>query len=170
MSKKKFLCEQLILILLLCLTIIGIELSHEARQDSLTYWLIMDFIFWIASLLTTLLHAKEQKHPVKPILIEQTLHWFAVLVAIMAVLIILEENQFDLTRSGLAILLILGLGTFLDGIRIGLNFKLIGVFLGVAAVVKTNTPESYIAIVAILAIMIVVTTSFSYKNRSKRIL
>jgi hypothetical protein len=63
------------------------------------------------------------------------------------------------------VLLILGLTTYLDGIRIGWRFCLTGIFLAVSAV-ATNFLESSMPLLFILAIVIIAVTVYLEKRKA----
>ena len=66
--------------------------------------------------------------------------------------------------TGLMVLLILALTTFLDGIRIGWRFSLTGMYLA-AAVVAANLLESFMPWMFGLAVLIIAITVYREKRK-----
>ena len=66
--------------------------------------------------------------------------------------------------TGLMVLLILALTTYLDGIRIGWRFSLTGIYLATAAV-AANLLESFMPWLFALAVLIIAITVYREKTK-----
>lgn len=100
-----------------------------------------------------------RRHRDKPIL-----HWLGGLVTVMIVYTFYHAGRITPQETGLIVLLILALTTFLDGIRINWQFSLAGVFLAVIAVCAAYI-EEYIWQILTIAFGII---AFSYYWAFKR--
>jgi len=155
-EKRRFHIEEAILALLLILSLVGIGIMDFSPADGYGYWLIMVLVFCLFAMIIGWLQSKHRSEDFKIILREQSMHWATSLLVVGGVFLIHQTGRIAEKDAGLIILLILSLSTILDGLRVGWRFSLVGLFLGVAAVVSVYTPhflwiELAIAIVIVLA-------------------
>lgn len=133
--------DEIILVAMVVLSLIGVGIIRYYPQDAFIYWLAMNFVFGIAAMVAGRTQALEKGHVrghlVKELLIVQSLHWLGSLLAVFGAFVFLHYGRLSPDSAGLVILLILGLATFLDGIRIGWRFSLAGIYLGTTAVIAT---------------------------------
>ncbi len=158
-KRQQHLLEDLILVVLILFTMLGIYISNIAAADidGYLYWMVMIFVFAISAMLISIVQSKRQGSIIKKILIEQSLHWIGAILALFGVLLIVHSGSLTHYSASLMFLLILSLATYLDGIRIGWRFGLIGNYLGLAAVVMAYADHSiwilYFAAVLIVSIV-----------------
>lgn len=107
--------------------------------DGYWYWAAMIFVFGFAAMAISLMQAERRKHTYSEIWLEQSLHWVGVILCLCGTLLLLYRGVLDDQSTGLVMLLVLSLATYLDGIRIGWRFSLVGNFLGLTAVVIAYT-------------------------------
>ena len=155
-EKRRFHIEEAILVLLLILSLVGIGIMDFSPADGYGYWLIMVVVFCLFAMIIGWLQSKHRSDDFKIILREQSIHWFTSLLVVGGAFLIHQSGRIAEEDAGLIILLILSLSTILDGLRVGWRFSMVGLFLGVAAVVSVYTPhflwvELTIAIVIVLA-------------------
>jgi len=96
----------------------------------------------------------------------QSLHWLGSLAAVLCLFSFVEAGHMSQEATGLMVLLILALTTYLDGIRIGWRFCLTGIYLAVAAV-AANMMENFMPLLFALAIFIIAITV--YREKSKQL-
>ncbi len=164
-EKKGFLLDKIILIALLVLSVIGVGITDFSPAISHYYWLTMIFVFAVAAMYEGYKQAQEKNLPVKNELITHLIHWTGAVFAVLAVYAFLHTGRIDFEQTGLMILLILALATFLDGIRLGWRFSLAGIFLGLTAILMAYLEEFMIIMFAI-AIAIIVIGFFWHKYKS----
>ncbi len=155
-EKRRFHIEEAILVLLLILSLVGIGITDFSPADGYGYWLILVFVFCLFAMIIGWLQSKHRSDDFKIILREQSMHWAASLLAVGGAFLIHQSGRIADEDAGLIILLILSLSTILDGLRVGWRFSMVGLFLGVAAVVSVYTThflwvELGIAIVIVAA-------------------
>jgi len=155
-EKRRFHIEEAILVFLLILSLVGIGIMDFSPADGYGYWLIMVVVFCLFAMIIGWLQSKHRSDDFKIILREQSIHWFTSLLVVGGAFLIHQSGRIAEEDAGLIILLILSLSTILDGLRVGWRFSMVGLFLGVAAVVSVYTPhflwvELTIAIVIVLA-------------------
>lgn len=156
-EKRKFQIEEGVLILLLLLSVTGIGITDYSPADGYVFWLIMIVIFAISAMIIAWLQSKQKASAIRHILSEQSLHWGVSMLIVAAVFFIQLSDKLDESSAGIVLLLILSLSTILDGIRIGWRFSLVGIFLGVSAVI-TSFMERPFLIELLVAIGIVALT------------
>lgn len=165
--------DEAVLIVLLLLSIGGAVISDFSPQDAYLYWLVMIPVFAIGSIIAswakTALYGHIRGRSFGELLLRQVLHWGGTFCTVIGVFFLLHLQFLDSRATALVILLILGLATFLDGIRIGWRFSLAGVFLGVTALL-TAYLEQFLPLVALLAVLLIVITIYwGKRERSRRL-
>lgn len=159
LQKERHLLEDLVLLVLIMFTMVGIYISDVATAniDGYLYWMVMIVVFAISAMLINIVQSKHKQVKIKDILVEQSLHWFGTILALFGVLLLVQAETLTHDNAALVYLLILSLSTFLDGIRIGWRFSLIGNYLGLAAVIMAfvENPMWILYIIALLLIMAV---------------
>lgn len=138
-ERKRFHIEEAILILLLILSLVGIGIMDFSPADGYGYWLIMMLLFAIFAIIIGWQQSKHRADDFKQILREQSIHWATSLLVVGGAFLIHQSGRIAQEDAGLVVLLILSLSTILDGLRVGWRFSLVGLFLGVAAVVSVYT-------------------------------
>ncbi len=156
-DKRKIQLEEAILIFLLFLSLVGVGISHYSPPDGYWYWILMIFVFGLFSILIGWLQSKQTDTDVKKLLFEQTFHWGSCMLVVAALFTLLHSDHITSDSTGLIMLLILSLATFLDGQRVGWRFSLIGFFLGISAIISSHM-DNPMLLEILLAIAIVAST------------
>jgi hypothetical protein len=163
--------EEVVLIIVIILSLLGIAVTDFSPQDAFVYWMSMIFVFGICAIITGWFNAKlihdpeEEGHKIKELFKDQFLHWLGALVAVGCLFSFVEAEKIDQETTSLMVLLILALSTYLDGIRIGWRFSLAGFYLAITAV-AANFLETFMPwLIALAVIIIGVTVYFEKRNR-----
>lgn len=167
LRKRKFRVEETVLILLLIFSLLGVGITSFSAIDGYWYWMVMICIFGLSAMLLGFVKARQQDHLVRELWAVQSLHWTGVMVVVGAVFSLLHAGMLEEDSTGLVILLILALATYLDGIRLGWRFSMVGVFLAITAVVAAHIDE-YMWVIIPLAVVIVVFSIYWEKRRAQR--
>ena len=133
--------DELILIGLTILAIIGIALTDFDRYYGLRYWLVMVPVFAGASIYAGWSRARaEGENPAK-ILRVQAFHWLASALAVYLVYLLQITGRMNKEAAGLVTLLTVALGTFLAGVHFSWRFCVLGavLFLTVVAAAFLET-------------------------------
>jgi uncharacterized membrane protein YfcA len=163
--------EEIILIIMVIFCLLGVAVTDFSPQDAFMYWLAMIFVFGVAAMVAGWHHAKRHYDPdgegneVKELFKMQSLHWLGSLVTVICLLSFVEAGHMSQEATGLMVLLILALTTYLDGIRIGWRFCLTGMYLATAAV-AANFLENFMPWLFALAIVIIAATVYREKRKS----
>ncbi len=150
--KRKTLVEDIILLVLLALCLLGMAVTNFSPARSYRYWLIMTAVFWVGGMI--IVWSKKPEHRIRAVLIVQTIHWLATAVAVIGVFVLLNTGRLNYETTGLVLLLVLGLAVFLDGYRISWRLSLLGIMLGLSSIIAALI-EQYIWIVTFGAVLIV---------------
>jgi hypothetical protein len=145
---------EIVIIVLIALSIIGIGITDFSPSDSYKYWVAMVPIFCGACLILEWSRVRGKGYKWTTILRNQLLHWVGLLVAVRLVFEMLHKGRLDNENTGLVILLLLALSIFIAGIHLGWRLCLVGGFLGAALVAATYL-EEYVWILLIIALVVV---------------
>lgn len=157
-ARRKRQIEAIILIILLILSLTGIFINDFSPADGFGYWVMMVFVFAFFAIILGWLQSKQRSEDFMIVLREQALHWFFSLLVVGGASIVLKPEN----NSGLIILLILSLATALDGLRVGWRFSVVGIFLGVSAVIPIYTQHFFWVELVIVATIITLTIIRSF--------
>jgi hypothetical protein len=147
-EKQIFHLEEAALIFLLVLSLIGIGITDFSPSDGFGYWLVMVLVFAVTAFFIAWRQSKNRPDNFQRLLYDQALHWPTNLLVV--------GGFFLVEQSGRVLLLILSLATMLDGLRVGWRFNLVGLFLGIAAVVAAYYKSHFLWLELLIAIVIVV--------------
>jgi len=160
--------DEAVLITLLVFSIVGAIVSALTPQDAYLYWLAMIPLFGIGAMLSGWAQARREGDvrgfAFRELWKIQSLHWGGVVCTVVGVFVLRYEKLIDEDGTALVVLLILGLATFLDGIRIGWRFSLVGIFLGISAMIIAYL-EQFLPIVVLLAVILIVYSVYHGRRR-----
>jgi hypothetical protein len=162
--------EEIILIIMVIFCLAGVAVTDFSPEDAFIYWLVMIFVFGFSAIIAGWNNAKRHYDPagegnaVKALLKVQFFHWLGSFVSVICLFSFVQAGHLSQEGAGLMVLLILGLTTYLDGIRIGWRFCLTGIYLVTAAVVA-NFVKSFMVWLFVLAVLIIVMTIWREKRK-----
>jgi hypothetical protein len=144
--------DGIIMILLVLLAIVGIGITDFSPQLSHWYWLAMVVITGIACIVMEWSRARKKGLSATTILKKEVFIWLGVLVAVNLVYFLFHSGRLDSENTGLVILLILALATFLAGLRLDWRLCLLGGVLSGALILATYLEEFlWIVLMVVLA-------------------
>ncbi len=155
----RHIADLITLSILLGCSFIGVAITNISPASSHTYWLAMVPVFFLASLVTEWPHVHNGKYLWKTVVWNHSLQWLALLAAIQMVFIIQQIGRLNNETTGLILLLLFALSTFIAGIRMGWVFRLAGLFLAVSLLVLAYL-ERYLWALLLVAIFILVIHHF----------
>ncbi|VAW80819.1 hypothetical protein MNBD_GAMMA14-1262 [hydrothermal vent metagenome] len=163
----RHIADLITLSILLGCSFVGVAITNISPANSHTYWLAMVPVFFIASLVTEWPHIHSGKYPWNTVLWNHSLQWLALLAAIQMVFIIQQIGRLNNETTGLILLLLFALSTFIAGIRMGWVFRLAGLFLAAGLLVLAYI-ERYLWALLLVAIFILVIHHFiARRNRQE---
>ena len=155
----RHLADLITLFVLLVCSFVGVAITNISPARSHTYWVAMVPVFFIASLVTEWPHVRSGKLHLKTVLWNNSLQWLALLAAAQMVFVIQQIGRLNNETTGLILLLLFALSTFVAGIRMGWVFRLAGLFLAAGLLVLAYI-ERYLWVLILVAVLILVIHHF----------
>lgn len=159
--------EEVVIILMILLSLIGIAVMRFSPTEGYWYWVVVTLVFGLCAMLIGFVQTRRGHHGVRDIWVEQSLLWFGVVLALCGALLLLQFERLSDQNTGHVILLILSLATYIDGLRIGWRFALVGNFLGLASVLIAST-EHFVAILFSIAAATIAITVYWQRRVAAR--
>lgn len=156
---SRHLLDEITLFILLGCSFAGVAMTNISPARSHLYWLAMVPVFFIASLVTEWPHVRAGRYPWKTVLWNHSLQWLALLAAVQMVFVIQQIGRLTNETTGLMLLLVFALSTFVAGIRMGWLFRLAGLFLA-ASLLALAYIERYLWVLLLIAIILLVVHHF----------
>jgi hypothetical protein len=123
---KWFLLKQLPYLVVLGLTILGVAYTSVSKQPLVGYWQFLAIAMGVVCIGTGWLH--EMSGPARfRMMWTQALHWLAFLVAMRIVLMPQVTQMVSVNATGLALLMLLALGTFVAGVHVSWQICILGI-------------------------------------------
>lgn len=154
-----------LMVLLVLLTIVGIGITDISPLSSHWYWLAMVTATGIACIVMEWSRARENGLSAATIIKKEVLIWLSVLAAVQLVYFLFHAGRLDSENTGLVILLILALATFLAGLRLGWRLCILGGLLGGALILATYL-EEFIWIILMVVLAAAVAVYFVARRKS----
>jgi hypothetical protein len=101
----------------LVLTLVGVAYTSFSKHPIVAYWEFLVPVMGVVCIGTGWRHAHDKQARLR-LIWTQALHWLAFIVAMNLILLPNVQNMLNSDATGLAILLLLGLGTFVAGVHI----------------------------------------------------
>src|SRR6476659_3976677 len=138
------------------LTVFGVGYTSVAKQALVAYWEFLAVVIGVLCVITGWRHASD-RHDVPRLIITQVLHWLAILGAMNLILLPSVQSMLNLDATGLALLMLLALGTFIAGVHtFDWQISLLGLVMAVSvpgiAWIERSALLVLLIIVAIIAI------------------
>ncbi len=145
--------EEALLAQVFLMSLVGIGLTNFSPRASLRFWIALSVLIAMTGLVLGVVRAVEKAASqtangktangkaavlemtgVGAMIGRQIVHWGATLATIGAVYQLFLAGRLNYESTGLVLLLVLGLATFLDGVRISWRYALIGLVIGATSV------------------------------------
>jgi hypothetical protein len=131
LRKERFLRRQLPYIAVLLITLFGVAYSSMAHQPLVGFWEALAIAVGVLCVVTTWSTIPD-RHGQVQLVWKQAAHWAAILVAMNIVLLPGVQRMLTAPATGLTMLLLLALGTFLAGINTSLQVCFLGFSMALA--------------------------------------
>ncbi len=161
--------ERVALAVVFILAMLGVGVTDYAPLQSLNYWGAMAIILALSGLIMGWSKAQHLKQPVLQSLRVQIVHWIATGIAVFGIFLLLKAGRLNYEGTGLVLLIVLGLATFLDGYRLNLFFSLVGVFIFALAMIAAYI-EEYLWVLLIVMLILGVIVFFWERHKLKEAL
>ncbi|MCH9699703.1 MAG: hypothetical protein K0U68_16530 [Gammaproteobacteria bacterium] len=150
---------------LVILALIGVVITDVSPEIAHAYWVGMLVVYGLSAM-----YCGKKRATIKGglagIVVKQIIHWTATLVAVLCVYSLLHTGSLSYDETGIIILLIIALGTFLAGIQVGIYFYALGFLLALATVIVAYV-EEFMWIIVIAAMIIVVSVYFWNRRKNR---
>ncbi len=133
MNQQKLLSTHNLFIVRLLLSLLGAYIGTSYRDLSHDYWLILMFLFTVIAIAPGYYRFKRHRDNLKE-LTRDIMHWSGGLCAGIVVYAYHSSGRIFHEETGLIVLLIVALTTYLDGIQRGWRCIFTGLFLGLITV------------------------------------
>jgi hypothetical protein len=142
-------------IAVLALTILGVAYTSVSHQPLIGYWEFLAVAMGVVCITTGWLHIYDRKFRFRMVW-TQALHWLAFLVAMNILLLPDVQRMLTSPATGLALLMLLALGTFVAGVHVSWHICALGIAmaLGVPAIAWLTASVLFLvlALVALIGI------------------
>jgi hypothetical protein len=174
--KRLFGTVEIILIVLILLSIIGIGIVDYFPEYSRHYWLVMVLVFAGACFILEWSRARGKGQKWTTIVKTQFLLWVGLLLAVQIVFLLQRTRGLNNENTGLIILLLLALTTFFAGVNLGWRLLVVGILLGLALIGAVYLEQFAWMFLIIAIVVVAIFLLFKYftgksmrKNKSQQI-
>lgn len=154
-------------VLLLILSLLGMIITDFKPNVSLAYWNIMIPVFALLCLWLSWIDYHDKKRFTGITLWHEFLHWVATLVTVYMVATFVHAGIVSNITAGLFVIMLLALSTFLAGIYIDSTFLLIGIALGIFAVVAVLFFKYLLIVIVPVCIAVILLLIYIYWGKRK---
>jgi hypothetical protein len=154
-----FLERKLPFVILLVLAIVGVAYTNISQRPLVGYWEFLALATGVVCVVTQWASARDKQGRFR-LIITQALHWTAILVTMNIVLLSGVQSMLPAPATGLVLLTLLALGTFLAGVNfLSLQICFLGVAMAVAvpAIAWLKQSALFLLLAAVLVIGLVMT-------------
>jgi len=124
----RFWLKELPYIAALALTILGVAYTSVSQQPLIGYWEFLAVAVGLVCVTTGWLHIHDPKARFRMVW-TQALHWLAFLIAMNIVLLPDVQRMVNAPVTGLALLMLLALGTFVAGVHVSWHICVLGIIM-----------------------------------------
>ncbi len=127
--------EEVAFLAIVALSVIGEFVGNYSPIISFWYWLAMIPMFAATAIVTEWSRARAAGQSAMKVIGIQVVHWGGTIIALFATYSLWQVGRLGNEHTGLIVLLLLALTTFLDGYHVGWRFYLAGILLFVYTIV-----------------------------------
>lgn len=165
--KARLFLKELPYVIVLVLTILGVALTSVWHQPFIGYWEFMAVAVGVVCVTTGWLHIEDRQARLRMIW-TQALHWLAFLVAMNILLLPGVQRMLNAPATGLALLMLLALGTFVAGVHISWQICALGVAMALFVPAIAWLQQSALFLVLAGAALAGVVMTFWWRQGDRR--
>ena len=159
-AERGFLASSLIrntpYIILLILALIGVAYTDFSPARSSLYWQVMVPLFALLCIIARWRRVEPNTRSRLRMIWDQVLHWGALLLVMRLLFVPEVRNLLDSDITGMLLLYLVALTTFLGGIYLDWRLCIVGVFLGLGAIAIAFLDEVALPMLGLAMLTIVV--------------
>ncbi|MGH8590571.1 MAG: hypothetical protein ACREXX_14920 [Gammaproteobacteria bacterium] len=145
------------------LAFVGVAITYVNKDLSYLYWLTMVPVFGTLCFVAQWSRNRATEVKWSRLFLTELLHWGGLLLAVALTYTLLSAGKIPRDTTGMVILLLFALVTFLYGVHLDRRFLGVGIFLGLSYVVMTYL-AAYIWVVLVIAALAVSAAIFLVKR------
>ena len=149
-------------IAVLALTILGVAYTSVSQQPLIGYWEFLAVAIGLVCVTTGWLHIHDPKARFRMVW-TQALHWLAFLIAMNIVLLPNVQRMLNAPATGLALLMLLALGTFVAGVHVSWHICVLGIIMALCVPGIAWLAES--ALLLLLGVVVVIGIGMTFRWR-----
>jgi hypothetical protein len=157
--KETFLLRKLPYVIVLALTLLGVAYTSMSHQPIDGYWEFLALATGVVCVVTGWPDVYNRQARFR-LVSTQVAHWAAILVAMNIVLLPGVQRMLTASATGLTLLLLLALGTFLAGIHISYQLCFLGIAMALAVPAITWLKQSALFLVLVGTALIGLVVTF----------
>src|ERR1700730_3174947 len=169
--RARFWLRELPYIAALTLTLLGVAYTSVSREPLIGYWQFLAVAIGLVCVTTGWIHIHDPKARFRMVW-TQALHWLAFLVAMNILLLPNVPKMLNAPATGLALLMLLALGTFVAGVHVSWQICLLGIIMALCVPAIAWLAESalllVLGVVALIGIGMTFWWRLSDRHTSKR--
>jgi hypothetical protein len=154
-KRGRFRLEEVAFLALVGLSVIGESVTNYSPIISFWYWLMMIPVFAMIAIITEWSQARARGTLARNVILIQIVHWGGTCIALFATYSLWHVGRFGNEHTGIIILLLLALTTFLDGYHVGWRFYLAGLLLFAYTVIAAML-KAVIWVALLIAVPVVI--------------
>jgi hypothetical protein len=154
-------------IAVLALTLLGAAYTGVLHQPLIGYWEFLAVVTGLVCVTTGWLHIHDPK-PRFRMVWTQALHWLAFLVAMNIVLLPDVQAMLNAPATGLTLLMLLALGTFVAGVHVSWHICALGIAMALFVPAIAWLTESSLFLVLAAVALIGVAMTFWWRMSGER--
>jgi hypothetical protein len=158
--------EEVVLILLVVLSGIGVAVNDYSPKSAFRYWIWMAPTFSVVSIGAAWWRASRRGESVLTAVQRQVLHWAGVIGAVYLIYLLQSTGRMENEAAGLAALIVIALSAYLAGVHTDWRLMVLGVVLAVTAA-GFAILEQIIWIVVLPALILMILAVFLYMRRGR---
>jgi hypothetical protein len=149
-----FLYRELPYVVMMLLALVGIAYTDLLPRGSVWYWQMLALVFGLICIVTEWPRRPAEGRARLHLVVTQALHWGAFLLAMRLLFLPVVQKNLDAEITGLILVYVLALSTFLAGIYVNWRLSVVGLFLGVGvlAIAFVDQASALMTVVAIVVI------------------
>jgi hypothetical protein len=120
--------KELPYVIVLVLTLLGVAYTSISHQPLIGYWEFLTLAMAVVCIGTGWLHVHNKEARIRMVW-TQVLHWVAFLVAMNIVVLSQVQKLLTAPGTGLALLMLLALGTFVAGVHVSWQICILGLIM-----------------------------------------
>lgn len=154
-------------VLMLIIAFIGVVITNFSPTSAWSYWCITAIVYALLSVSLSFITKLKAQTPLN-LVIREALHWLALIVVIYLVTLFMHFGVLSNVLAALFMLTLLTLATLLAGINFDSMYILIGIALGIFAIITVFFVQYFMMIAFIILIIAALLLAWYFHAKFKQ--